>query len=287
MYKDLYYIFNDENTHDRLIDIDTLHKIYDLLSDQYGLSKDININVVSDLSSNSVGGCNNRTGDIKVNIDNIKRLSTNKDTYFLNIGILSSFLHEVMHLRQFKFLKNNSIDDIDNPLSKLNYLLNLLSCSYFSYSYIEGNFGSPYDENVINKVMNFYSSNHDLIPQERLAEISSLKMIRWMLSKYDNNEGRREEAVDYLDKNIYMMYLYGYKYIDNIFLMCPIEYFLELFNYHNFYKSYISFYKELKNSNNMSDSISLTYGLPISDELYSKTKSTYNYLLNKEKEKSR
>ena len=287
MYKDLYYIFNDENTHDRLIDIDTLHKIYDLLSDQYGLSKDININVVSDLSSNSVGGCNNRTGDIKVNIDNIKRLSTNKDTYFLNIGILSSFLHEVMHLRQFKFLKNNSIDDIDNPLSKLNYLLNLLSCSFFSYSYIEENFGSPYDENVINKVMKFYSSNHDLIPQERLAEISSLKMIRWMLSKYDNNEGRREEAVDYLDKNIYMMYLYGYKYIDNIFLMCPIEYFLELFNYHNFYKSYISFYKELKNSNNMSDSISLTYGLPISDELYSKTKSTYNYLLNKEKEKSR
>lgn len=287
MYKDLYNIFNEENTHDRLIDENTLHKIYDLLSDQYELSKDISVKVISDLSTNSVGGCNNRTGEIKINIDNIKRLSKHEDVYFLNIGILSSILHEVMHLRQFKFLKNTSYDDIEEPLPKLNYLLNLLSYSYFTYDYIWENFGNPEDDNVILELMDFYRKNHDLIPQERLAEISSLKMVKHIISKYDKLEGRREDALDYLDKNIYYMYLYGYNYLSNKLLMSPIESFLEIFNYHKFYSQYISIYNELLKSNILNNSLSLTYGLPIQDDIYKKTKSTYNYLLNKEKEKSR
>ena len=112
-----------------------------------------------------------------------------EDAYIVNLEYLFLYVHEMEHVRQYKFYQKSNYDDITDPLIKLEYFLD--SCS-FDYMFLTGknpkdytdkdlkiikDLGYENDDNIIDKLIERYNNKHNLLFIERLANIRSAQFV--------------------------------------------------------------------------------------------------------------
>ena len=119
---------------------------------------------------------------------------------------------------------------------------------------------------------------------ERMAEIYSLKFMKNLISKYDNDSKRKELALVLLDTDLIFNYSYGYVKISNNTLSAPIDLFIEKFNLLDFYQEINKLIYSLENSKTLDEEQRFKYGLPITIDSYKNLTNLGRELIKKKKE---
>ena len=119
---------------------------------------------------------------------------------------------------------------------------------------------------------------------ERMAEIYSLKFMKNLISKYDNDLKRKELVVTLLDTDLIFNYSYGYVKLSNDTLSAPVDLFIEKFNLLDFYQEINRLIYSLENSEKLDDDKRFKFGLPITIDSYKNLTNSGRELIKKKKE---
>ena len=284
MFKDIYDLLLEETKKDNLLGYDSLIKILQIFVNKFNLRKDIELDISNEKDLNVLGCYDIISSNISINIDNQIKKAETKDLFMLNVYIAQTLIHEITHIRQIKLLTDHKYNELSSNLARLEYILNYLN--YYSYStkYIEKNYGNPYDSKIKNQVIQEYKHYHDLFPMERMAEIYSLKFMKNLISKYDNNSKRKELVVTLLDTDLIFNYSYGYVKLSNDTLSAPVDLFIEKFNLLDFYQEINRLIYSLENSEKLDDDKRFKFGLPITIDSYKNLTNSGRELIKKKKE---
>ncbi|MBQ7241052.1 MAG: hypothetical protein IJS56_06415 [Bacilli bacterium] len=284
MFKDIYDLLLEETKKDNLLGYDSLIKILQIFVNKFNLRKDIEIDISNEKDLNVLGCYDILSSKISININNQIKKSETKDLFMLNTYIIQTLIHEITHIRQIKLLTDHKYNELSSNLARLEYILNYLN--YYSYStkYIEKNYGNPNDLKIKNQVIQEYRNYHDLFPMERMAEIYSLKFMKNLISKYDNDSKRKELALVLLDTDLIFNYSYGYVKISNNTLSAPVDLFIEKFNLLEFYELINKLINSLENSKTLDEDKRFKYGLPITIDSYKNLINSGRELIKKKKE---
>ena len=284
MFKDIYDLLLEETKKDNLLGYDSLIKILQIYVNKFNLRKDIEIDISNEKDLNVLGCYDILSSKISININNQIKKSETKDLFMLNTYIIQTLIHEITHIRQIKLLTDHKYNELSSNLARLEYILNYLN--YYSYStkYIEKNYGNPNDLKIKNQVIQEYRNYHDLFPMERMAEIYSLKFMKNLISKYDNDSKRKELALVLLDTDLIFNYSYGYVKISNNTLSAPVDLFIEKFNLLEFYELINKLINSLENSKTLDEDKRFKYGLPITIDSYKNLINSGRELIKKKKE---
>lgn len=284
MFKDIYNILKEDNKRDKVLDLESLNKILQLFIEKFNLRKDLIIEISKDDNPNVLGCYDLISSNISINIDNQIKKSEIDDIYIINVYILQTLIHEITHIRQIKQLSDFRYAELSNPLIKLEYLLNYIDYYSLSTKYIEKNYGNPSNESIKKQIVAEYGYYHDLFPMERMAEITSLRYVKNIIDKCEDNQKIKELASVLLNLDLVLNYSYGYvKLADNVF-SSPVDLFIEKFNLLEFYPEVNKLIYLLESSNRITDKERFKYGLPISLDSYETLANNGRKLIHKKKE---
>jgi hypothetical protein len=196
-YSDVYDILYDRSIHGKLLSVLDLKSIVAIYNRTFGTEKYVGgVISVSFANKNQLGAYTSSSKMVKIDLLKIHKKEVFEGVYGINISMLNTLFHELTHAYQFKQL-NEYHTPYENYKDIELYLL-VYSFFYIKYANNDKRLGeedikiitslginpkSPTLANDIkDAVLNFYRYN----PSERMAEIRSLKILKDMLSIFDN-----------------------------------------------------------------------------------------------------
>ena len=283
----IYSIIKKFNDRDEIITRDALMDIFDHYVLDQRLEKYVYFMLFVEDDSISASYSHNR---IKYNYS--KHISEEEDNpiYCINFSVVETLLHELKHAEHKKLLYSLKNDNFKKLVNKnpFNYAYNLLiedSCYYFYMNLNEAEssslrmFKDDEDDDLDLKFNSIYNEYHDIFPDERICEIDSFKRLKNMVSKFEKDEGKFKEYLDYLDSYYYFYLIKEYELEEDGILISPVERFIRKFSFEDHRDTLIDLRKNMVNLRPYDKLSIMRLGLRIDYETY-KTFVDYCYKSN-------
>jgi len=143
----------------------------------------------------------------------------------INMIIVQSLVHEFTHALHYKIMdsktppNNDAFSKASNELINFSYLNNFKNLENFipSVKYLLNVPGETFDEIYYN----FYKSNHDIFPMERICDLDGCEFLKRLVLKYENNEVKQKRYYDIITLMYYRHLLVGYDEYQALFKFKP------------------------------------------------------------------
>jgi len=210
--------------------------------------------------------CNVETGNVKIDLDQIKQYEAQQNRFSIltcNLEILQIIIHELKHLQSNYIMSLNNIESKLIEISSYDYIYK--KCLQEAKKKVNGFIQI---NRLAKKLYSDYRyDNFEIIPDERLAEISSFECLIDVVSKYPNFKTNYPEEYKFLLKQYKSVLCEGYNYrekFDN-YSSTLIKYLISINRLDLL--SYLGINLKVCGSNNLSNmdlTTKMKYGLPIS-----------------------
>ena len=282
MYKDIYDLIRIKSNKGRILSKNDIKYIVNRIASVYKIDKyNLGVNVLyRPYDYNASAFYCQSDNHIYINTSKIKRYYFDESFYFINMFLLYALLHEITHVEQVKFIRSNSLDNIDDPLVKLEYYMNktfeaVTTCrtkeclaptveelKVMNYASVDK------DENFDKNLDKLYDFYHDELPCERIANIRGLKFVISFIEANSSNKMREKLTLAAFNSCLYEQYIGGYNKSELDYY--PVIKYMSIFGFEKDIPYIKDLIQQINDEYNLDKETKMEYGLDIDD-------STLNY----------
>ena len=224
MYKDIYDLIIKRSNKGKILSKNDLKYITERLAVEFEIYTDIfYVEVYDDLDDNySIASIDFDSSAVLIN--RAKTIDYYKDysCYYINFIFLLNIVHELTHIEQLFNTYFYKMDDMDTSISKYTYYLDQLFYRIFKlrtnpiivptldeYKMLK-EMGLTGQEEVPEKLKSLYQRFHNMLPDEKDANVNSAEFVIDLLEKNIKGNDKEMELLFYYKYLLYEYYLYGY-----------------------------------------------------------------------------